>query len=554
MQVTPSRAPADDMVPIAARLDAIGIVRLLAALTTLVLLPALPRFGGQHPGSLVAVTFGYVLVTVVIEWGRRRASRRGLAAVHLLLVLDAVYLGIVIARTGGHQSQVLFLVHLHVIAVTLLVSYRLGLKVALLHAWLLVLGYAAADAGIFGLREVGDAAFPAAALNAATFLVVGLGAAACSSVNERTLRASRSELAGLVDLGQDLERVVQPDDVLEASCRHVCQRLGFRRATVIARDDDGWSGAVGDARGRAFVASPLGVDRVIQTAWDTGEPQLVRTLVPYRDRLLEQLLPGSENLVVAPLTVDGHHLGVVVAEWGERRSARIPATAVGAVVQTAAHTSLSLRSSLLLRKVEELATRDTLTGLANRRLFEEALTREVRRAERDSCPLSLIVMDLDHFKEVNDTHGHQAGDEVLRQVGAALMSACRAMDLPARYGGEEFVVLLPECDSGAALAAADRLRTAVTAHVRGLHVTLSAGVATLPENAIDADRLVAAADSALYEAKGAGRNRSVASTRGRSLPATFPPAECSPSAGPAAQPTDGAAVVLRRESSCHTPF
>ncbi len=509
--------PADELVPIATRLDAVGIVRLVAAVTTLVLLPSLPRFGGRHPGNLVLLTLGYVLITVSIEWARRSVGRRGLGSVHALLVLDVVYLGIVVARTGGHQSQLLFLVYLHVIAITLLVSYRLGLKVAFLHAWALVLGYAAADAGIFG-AEVSSGSFPAAALNAATFLAVGVGAAACSSLNERTLRASRSDLAALVELGAELERVTSPDDVVLAASGHLCQRLGLRRAVVMARDADEWWGAAADGHGTAFLASGLQIDRVIEAAWSTGDPQLVRGLVPYRDQLLDQLLPGAVNVVVAPLTVDGQHLGVVVGEWGEQRVGRIPAAVVDAVLQAAAHTGLSLRGALLLRTVEQLATRDTLTGLANRRLFEEALEREVGRADREGSPLSLVVMDLDHFKSVNDTYGHQTGDEVLRQVGAALTATCRAMDLPARYGGEEFVVLLPDCPSHAALEVADRLRRAIREQVTALPVTLSAGVATLPDNAADADRLVAAADSALYEAKGSGRDRTIASSRARPRP------------------------------------
>jgi diguanylate cyclase (GGDEF)-like protein len=316
--------------------------------------------------------------------------------------------------------------------------------------------------------------------------------------------------------------VLRPDDVVQASSRHLCERLGLRRAVVMARDADRWWGATADSHGTTFLASELGIDRVIDAAWSTGEPQLVRGLVPYRDQLLDQLLPGAVNVVVAPLTVDGKHLGVVVGEWGEQRVGRIPAAVVDAVVQAAAHTGLSLRGALLLRTVEQLATRDTLTGLANRRLFEEALEREVGRASREGSQLSLVVMDLDHFKSVNDTYGHQTGDEVLRQVGAALTATCRAMDLPARYGGEEFVVLLPDCPSHAALEVADRLRSAVSEHVTTLPVTLSAGVATLPDNAVDADRLVAAADSALYDAKGAGRDRTVASSRARPRPTGVP--------------------------------
>ena len=410
----------------------------------------------------------------------------------------------------------IFLVYLHVVAVTLLVSHRVGLRIAVLHAGLLVLGWYATDAAVFGAEAAaasgGTVGFRAATLNAATFLVVAAGAAACSSINERALRASRADLGVLVELGADLERVARPEQVVEACGGHATGRLGFARAAVVVREGERWWGTVREGDAQRGVAEDVAVvDAVIEAAWSTG-PELVRSLDLDADPLLRGLLPGATNIVVVPLTVDGQHLGAVVAEWGHRRG-RIPATSVTSLSQAAGHASLSLRSALLLRKVEELATRDTLTGLANRRLFEEALTREVGRAYRETAPLSLIILDLDHFKAVNDTHGHQAGDEVLREVGSALSGACRTMDLPARYGGEEFVVLLPDCEAGPALAAADRLRAAISARVSALDVTVSAGVATLPDNAADADRLVAAADDALYDAKRLGRDRAVASGR-----------------------------------------
>lgn len=511
-----------DLAPITTRLDAITAVRVVAAAAALILVPALPRFGARAPGSMALLTVAYLVATTAIEQLRRRLGRRSARAIQAVLVLDAVYLGLVVARTGGHQSQLIFLVYLHVVAVTLLVSYRIGLRVAVLHAGLLVLGWFAADAAVFGASASGGrgGGFPSAVLNATTFLVVAVGAAACSSINERALRASRSDLGVLVELGADLERVARPEQVVEACASHATDRLGFPRAVVVVRDRDRWWGTLRDGAAQTTVAEAAGVDAVTAAAWSRG-PELVRSLDIDEDPLLRGLLPGATNVVVVPLTVDGQHLGAVVAEWGHRRG-RIPAAAVSSLVQAAGHASLSLRGALLLRKVEELATRDTLTGLANRRLFEEALAREVGRADRDGSPLSLIIMDLDHFKSVNDTHGHQTGDEVLRQVGAALAATCRSMDLPARYGGEEFVVILPDCSAAAALAAANRLRAAVTTGVTALHITLSAGVATLPDNALDADRLVAAADSALYDAKRAGRDRAVASTRSHPPPVRLP--------------------------------
>ena len=177
------------------------------------------------------------------------------------------------------------------------------------------------------------------------------------------------------------------------------------------------------------------------------------------------------------------------------------------------HTALALRNAALLDEVERLATRDGLTGLANRRLFEESLERETARSRRLGTPLSLLILDVDHFKQINDTYGHPAGDAVLREIGTAVAGSTKAFDVAARYGGDEFVVLLPGCNAVDASGVADRVRAEVAHQVSDAPVTVSVGVATMPDNAVDAERLVAAADGALYEAKRAGRDRIHASAR-----------------------------------------
>jgi diguanylate cyclase (GGDEF)-like protein len=177
------------------------------------------------------------------------------------------------------------------------------------------------------------------------------------------------------------------------------------------------------------------------------------------------------------------------------------------------HTALALRNAALLDEVERLATRDGLTGLANRRLFEESLERETARSNRLGTPLSLLILDVDHFKQINDTYGHPAGDAVLREIGTAVAGSTKAFDVAARYGGDEFVVHLPGCTAVDAGGVADRVRVEIAHQVIDAPVTVSVGIATMPDNALDAERLVAAADSALYEAKRSGRDRTLASTR-----------------------------------------
>ena len=163
-------------------------------------------------------------------------------------------------------------------------------------------------------------------------------------------------------------------------------------------------------------------------------------------------------------------------------------------------------------QLERLATTDPLTGVANRRTMLERLAAEIERARGEGLPLSCIMSDIDHFKKVNDTYGHPAGDAVIRAVSDTLVKLCREQDLVARFGGEEFVVLLPGLDAAAAFEVAERVRIAVIALAAGdalpvPRLSSSFGVAELADDMVEPSGIVDAADQALYVAKQGGRNR-----------------------------------------------
>jgi len=176
--------------------------------------------------------------------------------------------------------------------------------------------------------------------------------------------------------------------------------------------------------------------------------------------------------------------------------------------------SASIENISLHELVSEQAVTDELTGLSNNRRFRELISKEAARAQRFGHELSLIILDIDDFKRVNDTHGHLQGDEVLRTIGTVLDSESRGVDEPARYGGEEFAVALPETGLSGALELAERIRQRIESQAipridrRGtVRVTASLGAASMPGSADSARALIAAADAALYEAKRAGKNR-----------------------------------------------
>jgi diguanylate cyclase (GGDEF)-like protein len=171
------------------------------------------------------------------------------------------------------------------------------------------------------------------------------------------------------------------------------------------------------------------------------------------------------------------------------------------------------------RALETLAITDGLTSLYNHRHFQDMLERDVRKCEQQGRPLSLLLIDIDHFKAFNDRWGHQEGDAALRRVAAQVMKGLRASDMAFRYGGEELAVLMPSCAKGQAAELAEKLRVAVLENAQrpgrfGDRLTVSIGVATYPEDGAMARALVDAADAALYTAKAAGRDRvSVAGAR-----------------------------------------
>ncbi len=180
------------------------------------------------------------------------------------------------------------------------------------------------------------------------------------------------------------------------------------------------------------------------------------------------------------------------------------------MADTVAQASPVLANLRSLAMAEQRAATDVLTGLANRRACQDSLKRMVAHAGRSLTPLSAVLLDLDHFKQINDVFGHGAGDDVLAAVGGVFTDAVRTSDFAGRYGGEEFVMLLPDTDSAGALLAAEKVRAAIeatTVERVDRAITASLGVAAFPQDALDGESLIRMADRALYAAKGAGRNR-----------------------------------------------
>ncbi len=225
--------------------------------------------------------------------------------------------------------------------------------------------------------------------------------------------------------------------------------------------------------------------------------------------------PELEQLVTQPLSTDGTVFGALVIGSDEAQSLGRDRTLT--LRAAANHLALAMRNSLEFRKIRAHANRDGLTHVANRHNFDTRLREEMKRHQRHQQELSLLMIDLDYFKSVNDTYGHQAGDAVLREVGKILRKTLRESDFPARYGGEEFVIILPQTREEQAWMLAERLRaiigkTTFRFQQKSFRVTASIGIASLIPGALEPPEvLVNSADKALYRAKANGRNMVCAS-------------------------------------------
>ncbi len=382
----------------------------------------------------------------------RRASRLRLA-VDLSLIVDATWVTLAAHATGGVTSPLAGLYVLAALAATLVYSPRTGAKAAIL-----------ASLGILGLAWHAGGALWNSSTSAELLALWGLVAiaGAGAAVGERELRRRVEGLAVLQRAGSDLLGISDPEQLEEVA------------ETTAERLLPGWRASV--RRGPA-----------------PDEPRVTRE--------------GGEALIAVPVTDGTRAIGVLECRRAGRHRASVRARDLEGLRALGSALGTALSRAEAMEALATASSTDPLTGLANRRSFDAELGRTLAGLRRHGRPVSLCLVDVDHFKRYNDTHGHLEGDRALTAVGHVLGQQVRGADIAARYGGEEFALLLPDADPEAAVNVAQRVRAAVeqTALPAG-SVTVSIGVATAARGCLP-EQLIAAADSALYSAKGRGRNR-----------------------------------------------
>jgi diguanylate cyclase (GGDEF)-like protein len=506
-----------DLVPLAERLRYMQLFRLaVAALAFLFAGLAPDLFSDLRFSQVAAGTGAFLLATIASEALSRVGWQRAIFGG--MLIVDGIYLAWLAHATGGNASPFRYLVLLHLVAVVLLASYRTGLKLALWHSILLFVVFHAQEAGILeaprGVADMPGSDYEQLLAFAAVFWLVAVATASFSAVNERELRRRRFDLEALAGMATELEGAIDSLAVADVLLENVTQAFGFERALLFSSAEDRFElmATRGCEPATAADAHP-GPASVLARAAETRKTLLVSELDPTQEAQLVSLLPSAKNLVVLPLVAERGCAAVLVVEHGLKADSRIERRVVSMLERFVSHAALALLNARLLEHVQKLAELDGLTSVANRRTFEGTLERELSRARRTGGEVGLVLIDVDGFKELNDEHGHQAGDELLRRVGRLLVENSRDFDTAARYGGDEFALILPGSSVAAAFDVAERIRGLVAESDTGSPATLSIGVASYPLHADDASSLVHAADDALYDSKRAGKDRVTASER-----------------------------------------
>jgi len=513
------RGKAADLASLDDRLGLLSLARVGLGAAVVASAAFVPWLSELHLPQAAVLASAYLGICGALEWYRRARRPARMRLQRVTLPIDAAFLVLCITPSGGIRSPLDALLGIQLVSVTLLASPMWGLRSALWDSFFLICVPVLSLDERIG-RLLGDKAVMVPSGSALALSLMGLWAltlctAAFSTISEREIRSSKAQVAALAAMAAEMETTgAGEESILRALLRNLVGPMPFCRGALwyqsgrisVAMVLEGEGKPIKNVDVPPFAPS----DRCAVVAMEASSACLLRSLDPQADQAAAALLPAARNVAVIAIRGRGEsdHVGLVLLEHGgDPKTTRLPKRTVALLEQFARHASLALRNAQLLSERERLAAQDGLTGLANRREFDRVLTVEVRRSSRTGEPLSLVLLDVDNFKALNDTLGHLAGDRVLQELARVVHTSVSSMDLTARYGGEEFAVILPRCQQVDAVKVVERIARAAQAAPGLAGVTFSAGVATYPYCASDPTGLLRAADEALYESKRAGRNR-----------------------------------------------
>src|SRR5437870_8288964 len=336
----------------------------------------------------------------------------------------------------------------------------------------------------------------------------GLDLAMRLRVFQRALRSRVERREALVDIIRAVSATLEPDKIAELLVDRAATWIPAPCWAVVSSDLSGQLSVLAD-RGLMPDMGPA-VYAIAGWVMQRGD-EFVTADLRRDDRVQDQSIA---TVIAFPLSCRGRRVGAIIGldRAPSSREPQLAPTVLRAVRVLLEPASIALDNALLLKRAEALSVTDDLTHLYNSRYMNQVLRRETKRASRSGRPLSLLFIDLDGFKAINDSHGHLFGSRALVEAAAVIRGSARETDVVARFGGDEFALVLPDTGSEGAFAVGARIRERLAAHeflaedALDVHLTASVGVATLPDVAASAEELVQAADKAMYAVKDSGKN------------------------------------------------
>lgn len=330
------------------------------------------------------------------------------------------------------------------------------------------------------------------------------------------MRIEAREFYAFYQFTKMLSTTLKLQEILDISINFSKEIVDYDMAAIALKDD---SGSLKFVSAKGERSAPLLSEKIVrgqeffQLVIEKGNP--IQYYGSRIDKNIMQKLPQPfekmGSFICIPLKLSDQVMGIFIT--ARSRDSQYSAYETRLFEVLSVNLSVAISNATIYKKMEDLATTDGLTGLHNFRFFHERLAHEMERGVRYKQPLALILLDIDFFKKVNDTHGHPAGDKVLKAVAAILAASVREIDLAARYGGEEFVLLLVNTDAKGAYAIGERIRASIERSIfdigneKTLRITSSMGISSFPSDAADQRLLISRADSAMYQAKRDGRNK-----------------------------------------------
>jgi diguanylate cyclase (GGDEF)-like protein len=479
------------------------------------------RFGKAAQDSELVILYallGYALIVLFFGWlGRRKyCTSANLFFAHALF--DAAIISVVIRYTGGYNSE-FYLAFFPVVALAAVVSDSW-------RAYFLAFWYGACYWA--GLYPINTHSFMVQTftLRLASIWCVGLAVYAVAEsmrsserkllktldvLNERTweLESSQAQLSDIYETTRALSGILDLNQLLTAVLDVAHRIFRLKKCQIylsnVTSDRLFLYASLANSNKRIFEKPPMHA-RDISSLVDMGDRTSMLNRLNYDNREV-----GSDNIDI-PLVSRGKVMGIMKVETEKGNQPDDRERHLLMIFANSA--AVAIDNSLLHKKTEELTIIDELTELFNYRYFRNKLSDELRRADRYRQRFSVLMMDLDHFKKVNDEHGHQTGNIVLREISGIIKQCVRDVDIVARYGGEEFVVILPQTGDDDALVIAERIRSTVqkaffsnSQGQRDIQITISIGIASYPNGVKTMDQLIEKVDKIMYQAKALGRNR-----------------------------------------------